>query len=97
MGQHEVALDIYEMGTRKVPSSDSNIMVSSHSCLHVDGFCAEWCLQSLRGQHDKLTRQLAPAKAIDPLQMLPLEIAEMTIKYLEFRHIVSVLLLSVLY
>lgn len=97
MGQHEVALDLYEMGTRKVPSSDSNIMVSSHSCLRVDGFCADKCLQSLRGQHDKLTRQLAPAKAIDPLQMLPLELVKMTINYLEFRHIVSVLLLSLLY
>lgn len=97
MGQHEVALALYKMGTLKVPSSDSNIMVSSHSYLRLDRFCAEQCLQSLRGQHDKLTRQLAPAKAIDPFQMLPLELAEMTIKYLEFRHIVSVLLLSLLY
>ena len=52
--------------------------------------------QLLRGQQEKLSRQLAPPKAIDPLQMLPLELAEMTIKYLEFRHMVSVSLLSLL-
>lgn len=97
MGQREVALQLYEMGTRKVPSSDSNIMVSSHSCLRVARFCSDNCLQSLREQHEKLTRQLAPAKAIDPLQMLPLELAVMMFNYLEFRHIVSVLLLSLLY
>lgn len=55
--------------------------------------CLGWvfankCSQLLRGQLEKLTRQLAPPKAIDPLQILPLELVEMTIKYLEFRHIV---------
>ena len=49
------------------------------------------CSQLLRGQHDKLARQLAPPKAIDPLQILPLELVEMTMKYLEFSHIVLVL------
>lgn len=50
-------------------------------------------VQLLRGQHEKLARQLAPPTAIDPLQMLPLELVEMTMKYLAFRHIVSVLIL----
>lgn len=59
--------------------------------------CANTSFQLLRGQHDKLARQLAPLRAIDPLQMLPLELAEMTIKYLEFRHIVSVLIVSFYY
>ena len=36
MGHHKMALDLYEMGTRKVPSSDPNIMVCSHSCLPLD-------------------------------------------------------------
>ena len=94
MGNHKMALDIYEMGTRKVPSSDSNIMVYAHLCLRLNGSSANQCSQILRGQHGKLARQLAPPKAIDPLQILPLELAEMTIKYLEFRHIVSALPLS---
>ena len=55
-----------------------------------EGIVSLQFFQLLRGQHTKLTRQLAPPKAIDPLQVLPLELAEMTIKYLEFRHIVSV-------
>lgn len=94
MGNHKIALDIYELGTRKVPSSDSNIMVYAHSCLRLNGSSANQVFQLLRGQHEKLARQLTPPKAIDPLQMLPLELAEMTIRYLEFRHIVSALLLS---
>ncbi|CAD6577406.1 MAG: hypothetical protein ASARMPREDX12_008336 [Alectoria sarmentosa] len=69
LANHKMALDLYEMGTRKVPSSDPNIML-------------------LRGQHEKLARQLAPPRAIDPLQILPLELVEMTITYLEFRHTV---------
>lgn len=75
LGNHKMALDLYEMGTRKVPSSDPNIVL-------------------LRGQHEKLARHLAPPKAFDPLQILPLELAEMTIKYLEFRHIVGLLRVS---
>lgn len=94
MGKHKIALDIYELGTRKVPSSDSNIMVYAHSCLRLNGSSANQVFQLLRGQHEKLARQLTPPKAIDPLQMLPLELAEMTIRYLEFRHIVSALPLS---
>lgn len=50
-------------------------------------------IQLLRGQHEKLARQLAPPKAIDPLQMLPLELVEMTIQYLAFKHIVLVMIL----
>ena len=57
-------------------------------------FYVNECFQLLRGQHEKLARQLAPPKAIDPLQILPLELAELTIKYLEFRHIVSVSIVS---
>lgn len=75
LGNHKTALDLYEMGIRKVSSGDPNIML-------------------LRGQHEKLARQLAPPRAIDPLQMLPLELVEMTIKYLEFRHIVGLLRVS---
>lgn len=75
LGNHQMALDLYEMGTRKVLCSDPNITL-------------------LRGQHEKLARQLAPPTAIDPLQMLPLELVEMTMKYLAFRHIVALLRVS---
>lgn len=75
LGNHKMALDIYQMGTRKVLSSDPNFML-------------------LRAQYEKLARQLAPPKAIDPLQMLPLELAEMVLKYLDFRHMIGLLRVS---
>ena len=38
--------------------------------------------------HEKLAKQLAPPKAVDPLRVLPLELVEMTIQYLKFSQIV---------
>ena len=56
MGHYEMALDLYEMGTRKVPSSDPDIMVSSHPCLPLDVACAKYCFScyehSRKSLHD---------------------------------------------
>jgi F-box/TPR repeat protein Pof3 len=37
---------------------------------------------------DKLAHKCSPPKAIDPILMLPVEIAEMVINYLEFKNLV---------
>lgn len=61
----------------------------------LETFGADQCQKLLRGQFEKLARQLAPPRAIDPLQILPLELVEMTITYLEFRHTVWVSIVSI--
>ncbi|KAM0804411.1 hypothetical protein BDR22DRAFT_818057 [Usnea florida] len=70
LGNLKMAMDLYEMGFRKVPSNDPDLV------------------------YEKLVRQVAPPRTIDPLRILPLELAEMTIKYLEFRYIVGLLRVS---
>ncbi|KAL9121792.1 MAG: hypothetical protein Q9187_001644 [Circinaria calcarea] len=48
-------------------------------------------IKLLRGMHDKLAASCMPPKAIDPLQALPLELAEMVIRYLSFNNLVELL------
>ncbi|KAL8675203.1 MAG: hypothetical protein Q9168_000456 [Polycauliona sp. 1 TL-2023] len=43
----------------------------------------------LRELHDALNQKCGPCKARDPLTVLPTEIAQMIMSYLDFRHIVS--------
>ncbi|KAF2033018.1 hypothetical protein EK21DRAFT_98580 [Setomelanomma holmii] len=43
----------------------------------------------LQQLHDKMTRKLSPAKSVDPLTVLPVELAEMVLEYLSFRQIVN--------
>lgn len=38
--------------------------------------------------YDKLAKRCSPPKAVDLLQVLPVELAEMVVKYLTFREIV---------
>ena len=45
---------------------------------------------SLRKMHDKLSRQMTAPSAVDPLAMLPLELIQMILSYLNFRQIVLV-------
>ena len=51
----------------------------------------------LQGLRDKLAKQCAPPKAVDPLQALPIEILEYIICYLEFRETVNMLRVSKLW
>ncbi|KAF1954674.1 hypothetical protein CC80DRAFT_536820 [Byssothecium circinans] len=48
----------------------------------------------LQKMHDQLTRKLSPPKAIDPLAVLPVELAEMVIGYIPFKNIVNCLRVS---
>ncbi|KAF2864858.1 hypothetical protein BDV95DRAFT_588191 [Massariosphaeria phaeospora] len=40
----------------------------------------------LQQLHDRMTRKLAPAEAIDPMHILPMELWSMVIEYLSFKH-----------
>ncbi|KAF2839404.1 hypothetical protein M501DRAFT_1057677 [Patellaria atrata CBS 101060] len=50
--------------------------------------------QLLRGVQDKLTKQLSPPKAVDPLNALPAELVDMVLSYLSFKNIVNCLRVS---
>ena len=75
MDNSSTALNIYQLGLRRVPPSEPNIKL-------------------LQGLRDKLAKQCAPPKAVDPLQTLPIEIVEYIISYMEFKQTVNMLRVS---
>lgn len=94
----ETALGIYEYGAKNVPVTDPNYPVRvSNSYLTPD--CKDISLtrisQLLKSMRDKLERRLNPPKSLDPLTVLPVEIAEMILTYLTFKNIVYVRFVSI--
>lgn len=86
LGKNDVALGIYQYGIRNVPADSSDARVSAwvpsvekHRWRHP---------QLLRGMYDKLARRCSPPTAVDPMHVLPPEIAEMILAHLSFKNIV---------
>jgi F-box/TPR repeat protein Pof3 len=48
----------------------------------------------LQQLHDKTTRKLSPAQSVDPLTVLPVELAEIILEYLAFRQLVNCMRVS---
>ncbi|KAF2793537.1 hypothetical protein K505DRAFT_244158 [Melanomma pulvis-pyrius CBS 109.77] len=48
----------------------------------------------LQQLHDRITRKLSPAKAVDPFTVLPVELVEMAVGYLSFKSMVSCIRVS---
>ena len=89
------ALGIYKYGMKHVPVDDQNfrVGVQTNTTSAYSMICSD-ALQLLQQLHDKLTRKLSPAKAIDPFTLLPVELAEMILEHLAFSNVISCMRVS---
>ena len=92
MEKQDVALGIYKYGMKNVPVGDKNFKVRAAS--HQSYYRSLTCSQLLQQLHDKTTRRLSPAKSVDPLTVLPVELAEMVLEYMSFKHTVNCMRVS---
>jgi F-box/TPR repeat protein Pof3 len=92
-GKLETAVGIYKYGMKNVPITDPNFKV----CLRFKSLGSEiqaHCVQVLQQLHDRITRKLSPAKAVDPFTVLPVELVEMVLGYLSFKTMVNCMRVS---
>lgn len=75
MGKPDTAMDVYQLGLRRVSPGDPNTKL-------------------LKGLSDRLAGLCAPAKAMDPFQVLPIEIVDIVISFMTFDQIVHMLRVS---
>ncbi|KAI9810245.1 MAG: hypothetical protein M1827_006379 [Pycnora praestabilis] len=88
MGKQEVALGIYRYGLRNVSTDDPNYKVCEFwPCFRKGLIMSNY--QLLHGMFNKLSTLVEPSKTIDPLLILPLELAEVVFKQLDFNNVVS--------
>ena len=67
---------------------------SSNLIYHTHALVQRSPSQVLQKLHDKITRTLSPAEAVDPLTVLPVELVEIIIGYMSFQNMVNCLRVS---
>ncbi|KAL8989395.1 MAG: hypothetical protein Q9177_001708 [Variospora cf. flavescens] len=92
LGKPTTALGIYQYGLRNVSPDDPNFKV--RVCLLILYHHMLTLSKLLRRMHEDMIRSYGTGRAKDPLTVLPAEIAEMILSYLDFRQIVSLLRVS---
>lgn len=81
-GEKELALKIYERGLTKVKfdtDKDRNVSTES-SDIHL-----LISMKTLQSMYNKLLRAQNPTKSLDPLEYLPIELAQLVIHHLGMR------------
>ncbi|KAL9017749.1 MAG: hypothetical protein Q9185_004906 [Variospora sp. 1 TL-2023] len=86
LGKPTTALGIYQYGLRNVPPDDPNFKVRVCLLVLLDHMLT--LSKLLRRMHEDIIRSYGTGRAKDPLTVLPAEIAEMILSYLDFRQIV---------
>ena len=86
MDENDKAQGIYEYGLKNVSVGDSKVSHSAFLSSYLQQLIS--LKQLLRGVLEDLRAKCAPAKAMDVLMELPVELIEMILSYLSFRNIV---------
>lgn len=96
MDKKSVAAEVYSAGLKRVKRVGRGYAVSS---LKIRGDAVPLVLtvgthQALRQAHDDLQSELSPHNSVDPLTVLPRELAEQVLQYLSFRQLIKSCLVS---